>query len=134
MHHALYICTCMSMKSGNSYLHMYILSPSTHTYMHACMHPSIYPSIHPFIHPSIIHTYIHTYMYIHERSVTETRQSKATTAEDNSLFIKRKRRAASGGIQTRDILCTRQTLYQLNHRGSSAGQAKSLAKAKSSLP
>ena len=48
----------------------------------------------------------------HERSVIETRQSKATMPEDNS---KRKRRAASGGTQTHDILHTRQTLYQLSH-------------------
>ena len=47
--------------------------------------------------------------------VIETRQSKATTPEDNSIFPKRKRRAASGGIQTRDVLRTRQTLYQLSH-------------------
>ena len=50
------------------------------------------------------------------------RQGKATP-EDNSLFLKR---AASGGIQTHDVLRARQTLYQLSHRGSSAGQAKSL--------
>ena len=66
------------------------------------------------------------YMYIHERSVIETRQSKATTPEDNSPFLKRKRRAASGGIRTRDILSTRQTLSQLSHQGSLAGQAESL--------
>ena len=65
-------------------------------------------------------------MQIHERSVIETRQSKATTPENNSLFLKRKRIAASGGTRTRDFLHTRQTLYQLSHRGSSAGQAESL--------
>ena len=65
-------------------------------------------------------------VHVHERSVIETRQSKATTPEDNSLFLKRKRRAASGRTQTRNILHTRQTLYQLNHRGSSAGQAESV--------
>ena len=46
--------------------------------------------------------------------------------EDNSLFLKRKRRAASGGTRTHDVLHTRQMLYQLSHRGSSAGQAESL--------
>ena len=61
-----------------------------------------------------------------ERSVIETRQSKATTPEDNSIFLKRKRRAASGGTRTRDVLHTRQTLYQLSNQGSSAGQAESL--------
>ena len=46
-----------------------------------------------------IHNYVLNMLtlYIHERSVIETRQSKATTPEDNSLFLKRKRRAASGG-------------------------------------
>ena len=33
--------------------------------------------------------------------------------------------AASGGIQTCNILSTRQMHYQLSHRGSSAGQAES---------
>ena len=42
------------------------------------------------------------------------------------FFPKRKRKASSGGTRTRDILCTRQTLYQLSHRGSSAGEAESL--------
>ena len=34
----------------------------------------------------------------HVCSVIETRQSKATTPKDNSFFLKRKRRAVSGGI------------------------------------
>ena len=55
------------------------------------------------------------HVHVHERSVIETRQSKATTPEDNSLFLKRKRRAASGGTRTRNVLHTRQTLYQLSH-------------------
>ena len=63
---------------------------------------------------------------IHVNSVNETRQSKATTPKDKSFFFKRKGRAASGGIRTHNILHTRQTLYQLSHRGSSAGQAESL--------
>ena len=87
--------------------------------------------------------YVHARVYrrgeVHERSVIETRQSKATTLEDNSLFLKRKRRAASGRTRTCDVLHTRQMLlvYQLSHQGSSAGQAESFfcyAKAKSSLP
>ena len=49
------------------------------------------------------------WIHVHEQSVIETRQSKATTLEDNSLFLKRKRRAASGGTQTHDVLHTRQT-------------------------
>ena len=75
-----------------------------------------------FLGYTFLHCIVH--VHVHERSVIETRQSKAT--EDNSLFLKRKRRAASGGIRTCNVLCTRQTLYQLSHRGSSAGQAESL--------
>ena len=57
------------------------------------------------------------HMYVHVCSVIETRQNKATTPEDNfsSIFLKSKRRAASGGIRTRDVLRARQTLYQLSH-------------------
>ena len=44
-------------------------------------------------------------------------------AKDNS-FSQEKKGAASGMIQTYDILRTRQVLYQLSH--CSAGQAKSL--------
>ena len=67
------------------------------------------------------------YMYVHVCSCIETRQCKATTPKDNSSFFpKRKRRATSGGIQTCNILRARQTLYQLSHRGSSAGQAEPL--------
>ena len=62
----------------------------------------------------------------HVLVVNETRQSKATKPENNSFFLKRKWRTASGGIWTRNVLCTRQTLYQLSHKGSSAGQAESL--------
>ena len=46
--------------------------------------------------------------------------------DNSSFFPKRKRIATSGGIRTCDILRARPTLYQLSHRGSSAGQAKSL--------
>ena len=84
---------------------------------------------HGLLQHMYMYTYVHVsvcYVLVHERSVIETRQCKAAAPEDNSLFLKRKRRAASGGIRTCDILCTRQTLYQLSHRGSSAGQAKSL--------
>ena len=64
--------------------------------------------------------------HVHVCSVIETRQSKATACmpKDNPLFPKRKRRAASGEIQARNVLRTRQTLYQLSHRGSSAGQVE----------
>ena len=37
------------------------------------------------------------------------------TPEDNSFFPKRKRRAASGGTRTRNVLRSRQTLYQHVH-------------------
>ena len=43
--------------------------------------------------------------------------------------------AASGGIQTCNVLRKRQTLYQLSHQGSLAGQAESsLYKAKGVSP
>ena len=45
---------------------------------------------------------------------------------NSSFFLKRKRRVASGRIRTRNVLRARQTLYQLSHQGSSAGQAESL--------
>ena len=55
----------------------------------------------------------------------QTRQGKATMSENRSFFS-REKLAASGGTQTHDILLTMQMLYQLSHRGSSAGQAESL--------
>ena len=51
---------------------------------------------------------------------------QATAPEDNSFFFQRKRRAASGGTRTRDVLRSRQMLYQLSHQSSSAGRAESL--------
>ena len=56
---------------------------------------------------------------VHVNSVNETRPTEATIPEDNSFF------SASGRIRTRNILHTRR-FFQLSHRGSSAGQAKSL--------
>ena len=51
---------------------------------------------------------------------------KTTKAEDSISLFSRKKELP----QTRDILCTRQMLYQLSYmqmyQGSSAGQAKSL--------
>ena len=57
-----------------------------------------------------------------------TRQGKVKQLrpKTNPFFFKRKGRAASGGTRTHNILHTRQTVYQLSHRGSSAGQAESL--------
>ena len=49
--------------------------------------------------------------------VIETRQSKATTPRDNYSFLKRKRRAASGGIRTHNVLRTRQTLHMTLRAG-----------------
>ena len=50
-----------------------------------CILDNIIPYMYVTIH----------YLHVHERSVIETRQSKVhvTTPEDNSLFLKRKRRA-----------------------------------------
>ena len=47
-------------------------------------------------------------------------------ANANNDARRQQRRAASGRTRTRDVLHSRQTLYQLSHRGSSAGQAESL--------
>ena len=103
---------------------------SYHSYMYGhtkCfMHKHSLPHYHrqkTFLLPQQLGAFHWT---LYERSVIETSQSKATTPEDNPLFLKRKRRAASGGTQSRDVLHTRQTLYQLSHWGSSAGQAESL--------
>ena len=66
-------------------------------------------------------------VHVHEQSVIETRQSRATTSEDNSFFSQeREQSCLRQRIQTCSALRTRQMLYQLSHRGSSAGQAESL--------
>lgn len=53
--------------------------------------------------------------------------SKVTLPRARQLFFSQvKLRAASGGIQTCNVLCTRQTHYQLSRLGSSAGRAKSV--------
>ena len=70
------------------------------------------------------HTHASYIISVHVCSVIETRHR--TLKDNSSSFPKRKRRAASGGIRTRDVLRARQMLYQLSHRGSSAGQAESL--------
>ena len=55
------------------------------------------------------------------------RQGKAKQLHlKTTPFLSKEKWASSGGIQTRNILCTRQTLYQLSHQGSPAGQAQSL--------
>ena len=85
----------------------------------------MYPPKNPDTMMSIVKicrmTQADMYMYGTVYSVIETGQRKATPFS-TPLFLKRKR-TASGGI---GILHTRQTLYQLSHRGSSAGQAESL--------
>ena len=56
--------------------------------------------------------------------VIDTRQLRLRTTL--LFFPEEKKKSCSGGIRTRDILRARQTLYQLSHQGSSAGQAESL--------
>ena len=46
--------------------------------------------------------------------------------EDNSSFPREKEELPWVGLEPTNILCSRQTLYQLSHQGSSAGQAESL--------
>ena len=58
-----------------------------------------------------------------------TRQGKVKQLRPKTtpFFLKRKRSySTSGRIRTHKVLRTRQTLYQLSHQGSSAGQAESL--------
>ena len=63
-------------------------------------------------------------MYMKSQS---TRQGKSKQLRPKTTpFSQEKNGAASGRIRTCNILCTRQTLYQLSHRGSSAGQVESL--------
>ena len=64
-------------------------------------------------------------MYMYVQSLRQGKQGNYTVRQ-LLLFPREKRRVASGGIRTRDVLRTRQTLYQLSHRSSSAGQAESL--------
>ena len=65
---------------------------------------------------SRVHGHIHAY------SVIETRQSKA-----KQLRLKTtKEELPQVGLEPVTFCVTRQTLYQLSHRGSSAGQAESL--------
>jgi len=58
-------------------------------------------------------------VHVHVCSVIETRQSKATMPKDNSSYSQEKKLAARG------VLRTRQTPYQLSHRGNSAGPDES---------
>ena len=69
-----------------------------------------------------VHVYV-LYMYnqLQRQGKCKQRHLKTTL-----FFLKRKRRAASGGTRTRDVLHSGQMLYQLSHQGSSAGWAESL--------
>ena len=71
------------------------------------------------VEPTQPHT---LYMYIQSLRQSQARQQHVYMPKENSFFP----RAASGGTWIREILRTRQTLYQLSHRGSSAEQAESL--------
>ena len=53
-------------------------------------------------------------------------KSKQRCPKTTLFFSERKRRAALSRIPTRNVLCSRQTLYQLSLQGSSAGRAESL--------
>ena len=66
--------------------------------------------------------------YTHVNSFKETRQSKQLRPKTTPFFSREKMSCLrpQGGIRTCNILRARQTLYQLSHRGSSAGQAESL--------
>ena len=63
------------------------------------------------------------YMY---NPVMETRQMQATTPKDNSFFSREKEELLRAGLKPTTFCFPGRPLYQLSHRGSSAGQAESL--------
>ena len=100
----------------------YILSPYLHRAtdtlaLHARAMMTIVSRFHTqkYIHPySHTQLHAHTHTHMHDRSAVQTRQRKATTHEDGSFFLEKKR-AASGGTRThkgRNILQTMQLLCQ----------------------
>ena len=108
------IYTCRMHK----YMYMYIHINCTCTC--TCLHVPVY-TVYGHIHVLDIHMYMYIqhvpmYMYMYQlhvhwymyNPVMETRQMQAMTPEDNSFF-QRKRKAASGGTRTCDVLLSRQT-------------------------
>ena len=65
-------------------------------------------------------------MYMNDQPLRQGEAKQLHLKTTPFFSILRKRRAASGRTRTHDVLHTRQTLYQLSHQGSSAGQAESL--------
>ena len=51
---------------------------------------------------------------------------QATTPEDNSSFFREKEQLPQAGLEPATFCFPGRPLYQLSHRGSSAGQAESL--------
>ena len=113
----IYICVCVCLCTN--------INVHVHVHVFACIH-NLFAGTHMvqsrvaagfsrfsknIPKPFLMYTHVH----VHVCSVIETRQSKATTPEDKKSWIR-----------TLNILRTRQTLYQLSQRGSSAGQAESL--------
>ena len=74
----------------------------------------------------------HMCKLVHNQSLRQGK-AKQLCLNTTPFFPKRKRRAVPGAIRTRDILRVRQTLYQLSHRGSSAGQAELYTRQRASL-
>ena len=97
-----------------------------HVHVHVCRYTKHTHTYCTHVHSTQVHvhacTLTHTHMNDQSLRLGKAKQLRLKTTP----FFKRKRRAASGGTRTRDVLHTRQTLYQLSHRGSSAGQAESL--------
>ena len=62
-----------------------------------------------------------TCMYSNHKVIYNTTQCNSP----KTVIFKEKWAAASGGTRTRNILCSRQMLYQLSYRGSSAGWVES---------
>ena len=86
--------------------------------------PHVTCDLHVHVHVCNCLYYLHHIKYMYVQLLRQGSARKLCPRTTH--FSKRKRRAASGGIRTCDVLRARQTRYQLSHRGSSAGQAKSL--------
>ena len=63
-------------------------------------------------------------VHVHVQSVIGTRQCKATTSEDGSFFQRKNELPQAVLELATSYVHTMQMLYQVSHRGSSAGQAK----------
>ena len=114
-HSCVYMCTCISWSC--SWVQLPCVDLSLRLIIHVQMNSSMYMYsiclLQCTSHPGL--RAVHSlgscgsrFIHVQFNSVNETRQCKATTPEDtcNSLFLKRKRRTASG-----EIPCTCTYMY-----------------------